>query len=59
MHHQNGVYTAFFSYEDASGPLKVCHGKDCVEKFTEHIEGEVKQSYAAFPQQSNESLLMC
>ena len=52
MHHQKGVYTAFFSYEDAPGPLKVYHGRDCVEKFTEHIEDEVKQSYAAFPQQS-------
>ena len=27
------------------------HGKDCVEKFIEHIEDEVKRLYASFSQQ--------
>ena len=31
-------------------------GKDCVEKFMEHIEDEVKRLYAAFPQQPKTEL---
>ena len=29
----------------------MCQGKDCVEKFVEHTEEEVKRLYAIFPQQ--------
>ena len=31
-------------------PMKRYHGKDCVEKFVEHIEYEVKQLYVTFSQ---------
>ena len=40
-----------FAYGDVPDPLKMYRGKDCVEKFIEHIEDEVKRLYAAFPQQ--------
>lgn len=28
----------------------MCRGKDCVEKFVEHVEDEVKRLYETFPQ---------
>ena len=31
-----------FGYGDVSDPLEMYCGKDCVEKFIEHIEDEVK-----------------
>ena len=40
-----------FAYGDVSDPLKMYRGKDCVEKFVEYIEEEVKRLYATFPQQ--------
>ena len=39
-----------FAYEEhVSNPLKMYRGKDCVEKFVEYIEQEVKRLYATFP----------
>ena len=40
-----------FAYKDVDNPLNMYRGKDCVEKFVEYIEEEVKQLYATFPQQ--------
>ena len=40
-----------FAYGDVPDPLKMYRGKDCVEKFIEHIEDEVKWLYATFPHQ--------
>ena len=40
-----------FAYGDVPDPLKMYRGKDCVEKFVEYIEEEVKRLYATFPQQ--------
>ena len=40
-----------FAYGDVPNPLKMYRGKDCVEKFEEYIEEEVKRLYATFPQQ--------
>ena len=40
-----------FAYGDVPDPFKMYHGKDCVEKFIEHTEDEVKRLYASFPQQ--------
>ena len=40
-----------FAYEDVPDPLKMYRSKDCVEKFVEYIEEEVKWLYATFPQQ--------
>ena len=40
-----------FTYGDAPNPLKMYRGKDCVEKFVEYIEEEVKRLYTTFPQQ--------
>ena len=31
--------------------MKAYRGKDCVEKFVEHIEAETKRLYSTFPQQ--------
>ena len=38
-----------FAYGDVPDPLKMYRGKDCVEKFVEYIEDEVKRLYATFP----------
>ena len=40
-----------FAYGEVQDPLKVYRGEDCVEKFIEYIESEVKRLYAAYPQQ--------
>ena len=40
-----------FAYGDVPDPLKMYRGKDCVEKFVEYIEEEVKRLYEAFPRQ--------
>ena len=40
-----------FAYEDVPDPLKMYWGKDCVEKFVEYIEEEVKRLYETFPRQ--------
>ena len=40
-----------FAYGDVSEPLKMYHGKDCVEKFVEYIEEEVKRLYETFSRQ--------
>ena len=39
------------AYGDVPNPLKMYWGKDCVEKFMEYIEEEVRQLHATFPQQ--------
>ena len=40
-----------FVYGDVSDPLKMYRGKNCVEKFVEYIEKEVKRLYETFPRQ--------
>ena len=40
-----------FTYGDVSDPLKMYRGKDCVERFVEYIEEEVKRLYKTFLQQ--------
>ena len=40
------------AYGDVSNPLKMYQGKDCLEKFVEYIEEEVKQLYETFPRQA-------
>ena len=47
MYRLDGVYTAPVLME----MLKMYRVKDCVEKFIEHTEDEVKRLYATFPQQ--------
>ena len=42
---------SIFVYGDCPDPLKLHRGKDCVKKFTKHIEDEVKWLYATFSQQ--------
>ena len=41
-----------FAYGDVSDPLKMYRGKDCVGKFVEYIEKEVKRLYETFQRQS-------
>ena len=49
-HVPSGWYVhSTFAYGDAPDYLKMYRGKDCVEKFVEYIEKEVKQLYATFP----------
>ena len=40
-----------FAYGDVSDLLRLYRGKDCVEKFVEYIEEEVKRLYKTFPRQ--------
>ena len=40
-----------FAYGDVPNPLKMYREKDCVEKFVEYIEEEVKRLYETFPRQ--------
>ena len=40
-----------FLYGDVPNPLKMYWSKDCVEKFVEYIEEEIKRLYTTFPQQ--------
>ena len=40
-----------FAYRDVPDSLKIYWGKNCVEKFVEYIEEEVKRLYATYPQQ--------
>ena len=44
------VYSTF-AYGDVPNLLKMYRDKNCVEKFVEYIEEEVKRLYATFPQQ--------
>ena len=37
-----GCVHSTFDYGDVPEPLKIYRGKDCVEKFVEYIEDEVK-----------------
>ena len=41
-----------FSYGDVSDPLKVYRGKDCAEKFIDHIVAETERLYATFPEKA-------
>ena len=45
-----------FAYGDVPDPLKIYRGKECVEKFVEYIEEEVKRLYATFPRQPMKEL---
>ena len=44
------VYSKF-AYGDVPDPLKVYCGKDCVEKFINHIVAETDRLYSTFPEQ--------
>ena len=44
------VYSKF-AYGDVPDPLKIIRGKDCVERFLDHIEAEVKRLHSLFPEQ--------
>ena len=45
------VYSKF-AYGDVSDPMTDYRGKDCVERFVNHVEKEVKRLYELYPQQS-------
>ena len=52
IHVQSGwCVHSTFAYGDVPNPLKMYRGKDCVEKFVEYIEEEVRRLYATFPRQ--------
>ena len=50
------VYSKF-AYGDVPDPLKLYRGKDCLERFVEYIEAEVKRLYEIFPQQPMAELM--
>ena len=39
-----------FAYKKIENPLKLYRGKDCVEKFCDHIIGEAHRLYQSFPE---------
>ena len=43
------VYSEF-AYGKVENPLTLYHGKDCVKKFCDHIIGEARRLYQAFPE---------
>ncbi|XP_057305273.1 uncharacterized protein LOC130642205 [Hydractinia symbiolongicarpus] len=40
-----------FAYGEVPDPLTVYRGKDCVTRFVNHLEDEVKRLYSTYPQQ--------
>ncbi|XP_057296236.1 uncharacterized protein LOC130625189 [Hydractinia symbiolongicarpus] len=42
---------SIFAYGDVPDPLAVYRGEDCVTKFVNHLEDEVKRLYNTYPQQ--------
>ena len=38
------------AYREAKDPLKLYRGKDCIEVFCKHIEGDAKRLYNMFPE---------
>ena len=40
-----------FAYGEVPDPLEVYRGEDCVKRFVDHLEDEVKRLYNTFPQQ--------
>ena len=42
---------SIFAYGDVSDPLKMYRGRDCMNKFVEYIEEQVKRLYETFPRQ--------
>ena len=49
------VYSKF-AYGDVDDPLKLYRGKDCVEKFCDHIKEEAKRLYHTFPEKPMDPL---
>ncbi|XP_057305244.1 uncharacterized protein LOC130642176 [Hydractinia symbiolongicarpus] len=45
-----------FAYGEVSDPLAVYRGEDCVKKFVDHLEHEIKRLYSTYPQQNMISL---
>ena len=45
-----------FAYEKVENPLKLYKGKDCIKKFCDHIIGEARRLYHAFPETSMDHL---
>ena len=49
------VYSKF-AYGKVDDPLKIYRGKDCVEKFCDHIKEEAQRLYHMFPEKPMDSL---
>ena len=45
-----------FAYGDIKEPLRIYRGKDCVEKFCDHIRQEAKRLYHMFPEKPMDPL---
>ena len=42
-----------FAYGKIENPLKLYRGKDCVKKFCDHVIGEARRLYQAFPEKTH------
>ena len=51
MFHQDFVYTVSLHMENVPDPLKAYRRKDCIERFVDHIEAEVKRLHSLVPEQ--------
>ena len=45
-----------FAYGEVENPLRLYRGKDCVEKFCNHIKEEAKRLYLMFPEKPMDPL---
>ena len=46
-----------FAYGEVKDPMKPYRGKDCVQKFCDHIIGEAHRLYLSFPEKPMEPLM--
>ena len=45
-----------FAYGEVKDPLKLYRGKDCIQKFCDHIIGEARHLYSSFPKKPMQAL---
>ena len=45
-----------FAYGKVENPLKLYRGKDCIKKFCDHVIGEARRLYHAFPEKPMDPL---
>ena len=45
-----------FSYGEVKNPLKLCRGKDCIEKFCDYIKEKAHRLYHMFPEKPMDPL---
>ena len=47
-----------FAYGEVKDPLRLYRGKDCIQKFCEHVIGEARHLYCSFPEKAMKPLTL-